>query len=126
MPALILVVDDEPKITELARLYLDNEGYRVSAVHDGEQALQAFRAQQPGLIVLEKQVSNLIDNAIPPRVNRACLNGFYRVDTARAAGGSGLGLAIVQEIVRAHHGFIEITSEENVGTTCSVWLPAQA
>ncbi|MBI4670084.1 MAG: response regulator transcription factor [Chloroflexi bacterium] len=49
----ILLVDDEIKITELARLYLENEGYRVSAVHDGERALHAFRTEAPNLIVLD-------------------------------------------------------------------------
>lgn len=53
MSATILLVDDEKKITELARLYLENEGYHVSAVHDGERALQAFRTEQPALIVLD-------------------------------------------------------------------------
>lgn len=53
MSTLILLVDDEKKITELARLYLENEGFRVSAAHDGERALQAFQAEQPGLIVLD-------------------------------------------------------------------------
>jgi DNA-binding response OmpR family regulator len=53
MSNLILLVDDERKITELARLYLENEGFRVSAAHDGEQALHAFQTQQPNLIVLD-------------------------------------------------------------------------
>lgn len=53
MAAHILLVDDEPKITELARMYLENEGYRVSAVYDGEAALQAFRTAAPNLIVLD-------------------------------------------------------------------------
>jgi signal transduction histidine kinase len=52
---------------------------------------------------------------------------FYQVDKARAAGESrslGLGLAIVREIVLAHHGEMRIESEEGVGTTVSVLLPA--
>lgn len=53
MAITILLVDDEKKITELARLYLENEGFKVSAVHDGERALQAFQTEQPGLIVLD-------------------------------------------------------------------------
>ncbi len=53
MSGLILLVDDERKITELARLYLENEGFRVHAVYDGEQALQAFQSEPPNLIVLD-------------------------------------------------------------------------
>lgn len=49
---------------------------------------------------------------------------FYRADPARVAGGSGLGLAIVQEIIAAHHGEITFESQEGVGTTFSLWLPA--
>ncbi len=50
---------------------------------------------------------------------------FYRADQARAAGGSGLGLSIVQEIVNAHHGEVEVQSQEGKGTTFSIWLPSK-
>ena len=53
MSAHILLVDDEKKITELARLYLENERYRVSAVYDGAQALQNIPLLSPDLIVLD-------------------------------------------------------------------------
>jgi signal transduction histidine kinase len=53
---------------------------------------------------------------------------FYRADLSRARqvnqGGTGLGLAIVSEIVRAHHGKINIQSAVNKGTTVSITLPA--
>ncbi|MBX4191921.1 HAMP domain-containing histidine kinase [Candidatus Parcubacteria bacterium] len=52
---------------------------------------------------------------------------FYRADTSRTRriqkSGSGLGLTIVNEIVRAHHGKIEIESIERQGTSVSVYLP---
>ena len=37
---LILVVDDEANIVELARLYLEKEGFRVAEASSGEEALQ--------------------------------------------------------------------------------------
>ncbi len=59
MSARILLVDDERAITELARLYLENEGFRVSAVHDGARALQVFYSEQPNLIVLDLMLPRL-------------------------------------------------------------------
>ena len=58
------------------------------------------------------------------------LEPFYRADTSRVrnikTGGSGLGLTIVNEIVRVHHGRINIQSAKRKGTTVSVFLPAGA
>ncbi len=50
---LILLVDDEPNIVELARLYLEREGYRVAAVGDGRAALERVAAEPPALMVLD-------------------------------------------------------------------------
>jgi heavy metal sensor kinase len=48
---------------------------------------------------------------------------FYRGDKARADGGAGLGLAIAKAIIEAHGGVIDISSEEEIGTTFTVRLP---
>ncbi|HND49726.1 MAG TPA: response regulator transcription factor, partial [Anaerolineales bacterium] len=50
---LILLVDDEPSITELARMYLERDGYRIHEAADGESALEAAEKQKPALIVLD-------------------------------------------------------------------------
>lgn len=55
----ILVVDDEPKIVELVRLYLEREGYRVSVAGDGRAALAAFRRESPNLVVLDLMLPEL-------------------------------------------------------------------
>ncbi len=55
----ILLVDDEKNITELARLYLEAEGYQVQAVFDGESALTLFRASPPDLIVRDLMLPRL-------------------------------------------------------------------
>ncbi|MBX9593868.1 MAG: two-component sensor histidine kinase, partial [Roseomonas sp.] len=53
---------------------------------------------------------------------------FYRVDRGRGrnVGGTGLGLAIVKHIVNRHRGVLLIESEEGVGSSFRVWLPAEA
>ena len=49
----ILVVDDEPKIVELARDYLEHAGFGVVTARDGREALQAVRQHRPDLVVLD-------------------------------------------------------------------------
>jgi len=50
---------------------------------------------------------------------------FYRGETARQKQipGTGLGLAIVKEVVELHKGRVTVESEENKGSTFTVWLP---
>jgi len=49
----VLVVDDEPKILQLARDYLEHAGFKVASASDGREALAAFRSSAPDLIVLD-------------------------------------------------------------------------
>lgn len=49
----ILVVDDEPKITQLVRDYLERAGFAVRVAGDGRLALSAARADKPDMIVLD-------------------------------------------------------------------------
>jgi two-component system response regulator ResD len=50
---LILVVDDEANITELVRIYLEKEGFRVEEACNGEEALCLFDELNPALIILD-------------------------------------------------------------------------
>lgn len=50
---LILVVDDEANILDLARLYLEREGYRVDEAMDGQQALDKIESLEPALVILD-------------------------------------------------------------------------
>jgi DNA-binding response OmpR family regulator len=49
----ILVVDDEPSISEVVGLYLRRAGYHVLVAHDGQAALEALEEQPPDLVVLD-------------------------------------------------------------------------
>ncbi len=49
----ILVVDDEPKIADLARDYLEHAGFAVRTAADGNAALSSVRRDRPDLVVLD-------------------------------------------------------------------------
>ena len=51
--APILVVDDEPATADVARAYLEREGYSVVVATDGRRALDAHRQTSPQLVVLD-------------------------------------------------------------------------
>jgi len=55
----ILIVDDEASIVSLARMYLEREGYQVSAVGNGLDALQVVRASHPDLMILDIMLPGL-------------------------------------------------------------------
>jgi DNA-binding response OmpR family regulator len=49
----ILVVDDEPEITDVVRRYLEQDGYDVVSAADGKAALTAFHREHPHLVILD-------------------------------------------------------------------------
>ena len=53
MTRKVLVVDDDKKIVDLIRLYLEKDGFQVLAAHDGRSGLELARAADPDLIVLD-------------------------------------------------------------------------
>lgn len=53
MDIKLLVVDDDPNICEMLRIYLENEGYRVKTAADGIDALNVFKVYEPDLVLLD-------------------------------------------------------------------------
>jgi len=49
----ILVVDDDPNIAQLVKLYLEKEGYEVAVETRGDEALAAFQKNPPSLMLLD-------------------------------------------------------------------------
>ncbi len=49
----VLIVEDEPKIVQLARDYLEHAGFAVLAAYDGKSALATIRSVKPDLVILD-------------------------------------------------------------------------
>jgi DNA-binding response OmpR family regulator len=52
-PARVLVVDDDPTVSDVVRRYLERAGIAVDVVGDGESALRSALANPPDLLVLD-------------------------------------------------------------------------
>ncbi|MED4129185.1 two-component system histidine kinase PnpS [Shouchella miscanthi] len=73
---------------------------------------------------VELQVKDTgIGISVPERLR--IFERFYRVDRARSrnSGGTGLGLAIVKHLAEAHHGKLEVESEEGKGSVFKILFP---
>lgn len=53
MSAKILVVDDDPAISEMLTIVLESEGFEPIAIMDGNEAVEAAQREQPDLILLD-------------------------------------------------------------------------
>jgi len=62
--ATILVVDDERKIRDLVRAYLEREGYAVLVADSGERALEALERAHPDLVVLDLMLPDIAGEEI--------------------------------------------------------------
>ena len=55
----ILVVDDEEKIVEVIRSYLENNDYSVIAAYNGRDAIKSFEQHNPDLVVLDLMLPDI-------------------------------------------------------------------
>lgn len=55
----ILVADDDASIREILSIQLARLGFEVVSVSDGEEALEAFRAEAPDLVLLDVMMPRL-------------------------------------------------------------------
>ena len=62
--ARILIVEDEPQLRGLLRLYLERAGYAVSDAGDGAAALAAFAADRADLVILDLMLPGVQGEAV--------------------------------------------------------------
>jgi heavy metal sensor kinase len=80
----------------------------------------------------EEYVLNITDTGggIPADLQPRIFERFFRADKARSraendGGGAGLGLSISRWIAEAHHGRLELTRSDSIGSTFTAYLPAK-
>ena len=72
----ILVAEDEPHIARLLKIALEKEGYHVSTVNNGVQALEEIHRRQPDLLITDiamprmdgEELCKSISNEYPERM----------------------------------------------------------
>lgn len=53
MDTKLLVVDDDPNICDMLKIYFENEGYKVKTAPDGVEGFAAFKLYNPDLVLLD-------------------------------------------------------------------------
>ena len=53
MDTKLLIIDDDPNICDMLKLYFENEGYKVKTVNDGVEGVNYFKMYEPDLVLLD-------------------------------------------------------------------------
>ena len=87
----ILVVDDEPRLTELASMMLTDANYRVITASNGKEALELYEKHREEIRLV------ILDLMMPVMAGEECLGALLRMDpkvrVLVASGGLRLGMA---------------------------------
>lgn len=108
------VIGDFDKLLQVFTNLLDN-ATKYSA--KGSEVILELRAKGPCLVILVKDRGTGINGKDLPRV----FEEFHRA--TKTKGGMGLGLYLTNNIIKQHHGSVEIKSKVNIGTVVVVKLP---
>lgn len=72
MVPCILVVEDEPKIRQLLRSYLENDGFAVMTTGSGAEAIQAVQDSGPDLVLLDLRLPDVSGEEVAREIRRSC------------------------------------------------------
>ncbi|HAQ08229.1 MAG TPA: two-component sensor histidine kinase [Bacillus bacterium] len=113
----VYIEADPVRFEQIIINLLDNS--RKYSEGDSTATIEVFKKGESVHILVRDEGKGIPEEDLPWIFDR-----FYRVDKSRskALGGSGLGLAIVKELVEAHGGNINLTSELGKGTTFEIIL----
>lgn len=114
-PGLVIQGDSDALIRVFANLlmnavkYTDYGSVTISTLQENHETAQ---------ITIEDTGRGISTEHLPHIFER-----FFRVDPSRSTTGAGLGLAIADEIIKAHHGTIQVESAPGKGSRFIVRLP---
>ena len=69
----VLIVDDEIKITQVIKAYLDKEGYNCIVANNGEQALEYFYNNNFDLIILDRMIPDISGEDICKKIRETSM-----------------------------------------------------
>lgn len=69
----ILIVDDEKKITQVVKAYLDKEGYNCVVANNGEQALKYLTNNNFDLIILDRMLPDIKGESICKKIRETSM-----------------------------------------------------
>lgn len=64
----ILLIDDEVKITQVLKAYLEKSGYSTLTAHDGKRAWELFQSQEIALVVLDLMLPDITGEELCYRI----------------------------------------------------------
>lgn len=70
LPKKILVVDDEQKIVNVVKSYLEHSGYEVYTALNGNQAMAVFEKTEPALIILDLMLPDISGEEICKNIRK--------------------------------------------------------
>ncbi|QOY34272.1 response regulator [Anaerobacillus isosaccharinicus] len=116
-----VIVTDDQRLKQILKNLLSNA---FKFTNEGKVIFQIKPGNKESIF---KMVFSVIDTGIgiPQNKHEIIFEAFSQVDgtTSRKFGGTGLGLSISRELSQLLCGYIEVTSEEGIGSTFSLYLP---
>lgn len=70
-PKKILIVEDEPDIAQLVKLYLEKEGFRTNVAQSGTEALKLLKSERPDLVILDLMLPEIDGIEVCKRIRNA-------------------------------------------------------
>lgn len=117
--ALPRILADEPKLGHALDRILENAIQYSPA--GSSIRIRAYADQNDAVIEITDHGIGISAKALP-----RIFDAFFREDEARnlRSGRTGLGLTIASKIIQSHKGRIEVESQQGLGSTFRVYIPA--